>query len=115
MIDFQNPIYNTRDGGFIGVGLKNARRAERKKGRPSLPRTVVIDNLDEDEDEKAKQEMEHLKSLIVNDENMNEIKDLIVSTIPFRNKLMCDPKTNLKEWFPFFFTCVDLVIKFNVS
>lgn len=53
--------------------------------------------------------MEYLQYAKVNEENLIEIKTKLIATMDYRIELMKNPKTDIKESFPFFFASTDLV------
>lgn len=92
------------------MGLKNARRADRRKGRKSLQRDVIVEAINEEVEMQAKQDTETLKTIVVTNETLDQVKTLMLKTVSYRSKLMLDPKTDIKEWFPFIFIHSELVI-----
>lgn len=105
----RNPLLNNIDGGMIGIALKNSRRADRMRNRLSVPRTVIVETANEEDDAAAIESMNYLKALVVNDQNMDEIKQQLINTQAYRSKLMRDVDTDIKEEFPFFFADPKLV------
>lgn len=50
-----------------------------------------------------------LRSIVVNDENMNFIKNTLFKTLEFRTKMTRDEKVEFRVEFPYFFTNPELV------
>lgn len=60
-------------------------------------------------DSDAAKDVDWLKSTVVNEKNMAEIKEKIKLTSTHRKKLLIDMSTDLLELFPYFFTNPKLV------
>lgn len=64
----------------------------------------IEDNLD-----KQKTDVANLRSLVVNNQNMEAIKSILLSTIQYCTTLLNDNAIDLKKEFPFFFIYAELV------
>lgn len=102
----QECIRNTKDGGKLGICLRNKRFANRDKFDERDQNVLLIDDIDEDA---AKLELEVLKSTIVNNDNMAEIQNKLKLTYSYRMNLLQELEINLREYFPYFFVSADLV------
>lgn len=98
--------------------LSKNRNAE--VGGPNLVNNDIIDaNVTNNEacmeDYKKQMEthMEHLKHTIVNDANIDLIKQKLILTQNYRDELLTDIELDLKFKFPFFFTNPELVRVFG--
>lgn len=52
----------------------------------------------------ARSEIQFLKSVVVNDQNLQVIKEKLFATAEFRKEMLRDEKTELRVEFPYFFT-----------
>lgn len=68
--------------------------------------------INENEKEKMDLAINFLKSVVVNDSNLDAIKEKLVETMRYRHDLMKNQRMDLKETFPFFFTRPQLVSEF---
>lgn len=103
----QNSIRNTKDGGKLGICLRNKRFADKDKldeRGQNVP--LIDDSIDEDT---AKLELEMLKSMVVNKENMIEIQNKLKLTLSYRMNLLKQLELNIREYFPYFFVSAELV------
>lgn len=57
----------------------------------------------------AKKDVDFLKSLRVDENNMGTIKEKLKLTSSYRKKMLSDLSIDLLECFPYFFTCPNLV------
>lgn len=91
--------------GFCDIRSSNERSAAKRTQKSKShslakkPRT----------DEECEADIERLKSLAVNRENIDEIKTKLIGTLDYRLKLINEMKMDLLETFPYFFTDPDLV------
>lgn len=60
-------------------------------------------------DEEAKEVVEVLKSTAVNSQNMDNIKNMLTSTLKYRTELLKKEEINLREYFPYFWVSNELV------
>lgn len=102
-------MLNKTDGGKLGIQIRNVRRGIKRR------QTIVNDFEDEMllNEEQAKQEVENLKSILVNTQNMDEIKSKLRSTLVYRLDLLKQIELNLREYFPYFFVSPELVNTFK--
>lgn len=107
-VDFQHAIFNTKSGGFLGTKLKNMGVVKFKRA-PNRSSTKFVCT---PQDEKAKMKilMNDLKSAVVNKFEMDKIKQLLIDTSKHRDRLMLNPRTDIKETFSVFFANPELVI-----
>lgn len=64
-------------------------------------------------DEEAKDLVEVLKSTAVNSQNMDNIKNMLKSTLKYRTELLKKEELNLREYFPYFWVSNELVSVFK--
>lgn len=57
----------------------------------------------------AKQDVQELKHILVDEANMESIKKKLKSTVNYRTKIMNDENMDLLQYFPYFFARPDLV------
>lgn len=57
----------------------------------------------------AKKDVDFLKSLKVDEKSIGTFKEKLRLTSLYRKKMLSDRTIDLLEWFPYFFTCPDLV------
>lgn len=60
-------------------------------------------------EESARNDVEFLKSVIVNDRNLESIKAKLISTSEYRSKMLEDKEIDLRIEFPYFFISPNLV------
>lgn len=107
-------MYNTRNGGFLGEALKNYREQHKKKTTNNCENSnVAEENINAVDDGVNLQEVEILKALMITQCNMDEIKTKLTSTRAFRRQMLSAPEVDLREKFPYFFVCPQLVIYAN--
>lgn len=104
--------------GFLNKKLRNERYNGKKR---KLNESSVIDyeimdgdeSIDSAEDVTDRQriDVEDLKSKLVSDSNMCEIKAKLKFTLSYRSKLLENKSLDLLETFPYFFTVPKLVRK----
>lgn len=101
----QETLVNSADGGKLGIQLRNKRfLAKNNAGNNDAMANQPLSGED------AKDALEVLKSMIVNDSNMDELKRLLNLTLEYRRtKLQSEEELNLKEYFPYFFVSTELV------
>lgn len=58
--------------------------------------------------------LDQMKSIVVNDRNIDLIKSKLVLTVEYRTQLLKDKEVNLKEEFPYFFVSPCLVCYINM-
>lgn len=95
-------IYNTRNGGYLGQALKNMRMREKTQACGEENLCNGLNRMQFDSTNEL--DIEWLKSAVVNDENIDEIKRRMISTIDHRKILMTQPETDPMECFPYLFT-----------
>lgn len=62
-----------------------------------------LDDLTPDDSEQMKDEFEKLKSIVVSENEMPNIKQKLIATTQYRMELMADKKLDVREAFPYFF------------
>lgn len=102
-------MYNTKTNGYLGQKLKNLTVMRAKLSR-TLKDPVPVD-FTAAEKEKLEAAMDYLKTTVVTDSNLAQIKEKMVETMAYRIKLMNDQRMDIKESFPFLFVSVELVRK----
>lgn len=90
-------IYNQSNGGYLGLRQKNSRRSK-KRNHDEIDNDSIMDDLDS------------LKSTVVNKQNVDFIREKLKSTLNYRVEMMRDLSTDLLENFPFFFSNPEMVI-----
>lgn len=102
--------------GYLDTKMRNARIAERKRQRNSSIgglNNVTCENVSVFEssatDESGKNDVDFLKTVLVNEANMHVIKSKLQSTLSIRFEMMKTAELDLKETFPYFFTHSQLV------
>lgn len=98
----------------MGNKLKNMRTNRQKKtndANNNYGNEILIDNEEQcfHDDAICKADMEFLKSTVVCEENLNEIKEKLQRTMHYRHKMMKNPRIDVLESFPFFLTSPELV------
>lgn len=90
----------------MGQKLKNLNlsRGTSKKSEAIVPVTFTLEQKNE-----LEASMDYLKCTVVNNDNMNQIRAKLIETMKYRSELMKDPKTDIRESFPYFFVSTDLV------
>lgn len=90
----------------MGQKLKNMKAA-----REASDKLIGIVPISFTPEQKTQMEasIDYLKCTMVNNSNMNQIREKLVETLNYRMALMNDPKLDIKETFPFFFMSTDLV------
>lgn len=103
---FQHTIYNSVAGGFLGQKLKNMgivkKRVPKRKSTENVQTPLCEKN-------QMKTLMNDLKSAVVNELNMDDIKQKLVETMSYRDKLMANKRTDVKEMFSVFYAHPELV------
>lgn len=105
----QDCLFNSNTGkGWLEAGLKNQRQLVKKtkNNRRSLTPDIDFNNYTEVE---AQRDVGVLKSTVVNDKNMHDIKQLLKVTKDYRWKLVNDVNLSFIDVFPYFFVCPELV------
>lgn len=72
----------------------------------------VINEVNQEPTVNVQEEFHLLKSTIVNQENLELIKEKLKITSTYRSRLFTDRNINLLEQFPFFFTNPELVSRY---
>lgn len=102
----QETLLNSNDGGKLSIQLRNKRFLAKKGAQKND--VAVRSSLNGDE---AKNAVEVLKSMLVNETNMDKFKQLLSSTLEYRRaKLESEEELNLQEYFPYFFVSSELVM-----
>lgn len=101
-------LTNTKGNGFLDLRLRNLRRANAKNGK-SNDTENEHENSEPIDEVNIEDEIQVLKSLIVNEGNMNIIVDKLNLTREYRSTLLKRTDIELKEYFPYFFTHPPLV------
>lgn len=96
--------------------LKNVRATKRKynESHVSDHENTNINDIEENVEsvtDRQKNDVESLKAIMVNAENMAEIKNKLKFTLSYRLEMMKAPELDVKESFPYFFTDPALVNK----
>lgn len=93
---------NPSDGGKLGIQLRNKRAAAKRQH---------VDEIEENglTDAEAKEMVEVLKTTVVNNRNMDSIKNMLKSTLKYRTQMLNDEQLNLREFFPYFWVSRELV------
>lgn len=94
-------MLNSSDGGKLNIQLRNKRAAIKRQ------HVVEPDNILTDDE--AKEMVEVLKTTVVNNQNIDSIKDMLKSTLKYRTKMLKDEQLNLREYFPYFWVSKELV------
>lgn len=112
----QELVYNTKNGGYLGEALENYRERQKKWTKITTINSNAAITANENvvkENVSIQDEMEMLKSLMITQNNINDIKLKLRSTRTLRRQMLSVPEVDLRETFPFFFVCPDLVIFLN--
>lgn len=99
------PIYE-----YLQQAIANKRRRIRKtlnSQRQADAENIAAGDINEDE---LKKELQFLKTMIVNDNNMTEIQRILIRTATLRSKMVEKKEVDFPTEFPFYFVCIDLVI-----
>lgn len=104
MIFSQDLLFNHHNGGYLGLKERNHRRLKRK--------SEVLES--DQSDQNITEDLEYLKSAIVNADNMDTIRKKLKSTERYRMEMVRDLNVDLLENFPFFFTHPETVILFDI-
>lgn len=107
-------MYDSKNNsGWLVFGMKNLRKKKhikRKSVVKNVHSTETITSAPTQYTEiHAKEDVDFLKSTKVDADNMEIIKEKIKLTASYRQKMLNDLSIDLLEWFPYFFTCPDLV------
>lgn len=94
------------NGGFLGQKLKNMGVV---KKRPQKRISVNNVQTPSNERDKMKTMMNDLKSAVVNDSNLYDIKRMLTETMKHRERLMQNKQIDAKETFSFFYARPELV------
>lgn len=106
-LHFQQTLINGTNGGWLNAWYYYIRQMKRKQVHSELVRAngavdstlqLSNDNYDPDDD------VQLLKSLVVNLENLNTIKQLLNKTREYRVIMLKKKETEIKEHFPYFFS-----------
>lgn len=92
---------------YCGIRLLNGRAAE-KKIQKRKHESISTTN-PKISDEEAKADIDFLKTILVNEENIGLIKEKLIATKSYRLKMMEELEIDLLEMFPYFFTNPSLV------
>lgn len=84
----------------------NKSASNKSQNRSQLNTTVLNDDCN---DEAAAADILYLKSLPINDSNLEIFTQKLNSTREYRQKMLLDKSINLKEQFPYFFVKPELV------
>lgn len=87
--------------------MKNLRAA--LKSANTADQIVVQDEQIEIDPNTAKNEVDLLKEIIVNPQNMDVIKEKLRLTVKYRSEMVKNKSTDLLQCFPYFFTNAELV------
>lgn len=93
---------NPSDGGKLNIQLRNKRAATKRQHVEEHE----INTLTDDE---AKNMVEKLKTTVVNNQNMDAIKNMLQLTLKYRTQMLKNEQLNLREYFPYFFVSKELV------
>lgn len=89
------------------MGIVKSKRATKRNADPEPV-------LSESDQERMDVAIDFLKSVVVNESNLNEIQEKLTDTMEYRHDLMKNTRTVIKETFPFFFfACPELIIDFR--
>lgn len=97
-------------GGYLDNKLKYIRRKEPQSNTNESDSDEECgsgemgNNIDKQISDLAK-----LRSIVVNSQNMEAIKSILISTSQYRTNLLNDKQIDLKKEFPFFFVSTELV------
>lgn len=100
---------------FMNSKLKNTRYTTKQNLNRSIASNRGTINNNETEgdmdavSERQKTAIEFLKSAMVNEENMETIKEKLKFTLSYRLEMMKTPELDVLETFPYFFTNPELV------
>lgn len=104
---FQDLFYNPTNGGWIGTKLKNNRRQDKKKQKPT-PDEINSDV--ETSDINVEEVVFELKNLNISKADTTEVRNMLNQTFDYRQRMINDNQNlDLLENFPYFFTNSDLV------
>lgn len=103
----QNLLYNSRGNGYLSTRLKYL-RTQHRQSQNALEAAESEDS--EETPTSCQEDVEYLKTAVVNDENMELIKSKLAVTSDYRRKIIDDDHSiDLLEKFPYFFTSPELV------
>lgn len=108
----QELLYNpSKDSGWLVAVLRTRRQANKRDqmNQQMLPLNDSNDANASYTEDQAKNDIEILRTMQVNQSNMPEITQRLKSTIGLRNGICDDVNVNLLERFPYFFTHSHLV------
>lgn len=112
------------DGGLLGIQLRNRRFLNKNSANnadPPIVEQVACALIEPSNAEQASntpnlaKEFEEMKTMLVNDTNLSDMKASLKRTLPYRLALLndltenMDQKDNLRELFPYIFTSYELV------
>lgn len=112
---FQDLIFNSIDGGALGIRMRNMRQANSKMTKDQNQLSFIDEAMDLTinksmiDEEEAAAIVNETKMTLVTDENMDVIKQNLIKTIIYRSKMLTGLELNLRENFPYFFTHPSLV------
>lgn len=86
--------------------LKNLRKTLKDKGSPQIEEQATSEP---EVHHDASDDINYLRSVVVNEENMGLIRQKLNSTRSERSELLKKPEVDLKEYFHYFFTHPELV------
>lgn len=109
-------LYRPGSGGWLYDKIKYLRRlsSHSKPSTETEDSESDIDNQDNHE-KLCKNDIEILKTTIVNDDNMKLIKSKLEATSQYRLKMLQDKSIDLLETFPYFFVDPNLVSKIDMG
>lgn len=91
-------VFNTVNGGFLGQKLKNEHHENTKKRKQN----VLKEPPTQSEIDQMKEDFENLKLIVVCEEEMENIKQKLVSTMQYRvDLMMSDKRLDIREAFPY--------------
>lgn len=105
-------FYNGKSGWLV-AGLKSYRKTHNvRERRNALVNDDGDNDIEEDEnwEEKAKADVDELRTTVVTEANTGHMTALLRRTLKYRLKLMNSPATDLFRIFPYFFAHPQLVI-----
>lgn len=107
-------LCDSKGGGYIANRLKYLRTQNNR-----LSRGAVSSESDacEDDPSSCEEDIQFLKTAVVNADNMAIIKTKLTATSEHRRKMIREDKSlDLLKYFPYFFVCPQLVrMNFNTS
>lgn len=104
-------LYDCKNNsGWLVFGMKNLRKKFKKnEALPHVNNTVDTSSQSPYTEIRAKEDVDFLKSTKADSDHMEIIKEKLKLTSSYRKKMLADVSIDLLEWFPYFFTCPELV------